>query len=64
MNNLNELGLVELNETNLDEINGGSVNVDLNVSGIEQLLGSVGSLLSGLLGTVVALVGGLLGGVL
>lgn len=68
MDNLNKLGLVELNETELNRIDGGSLDIGLSVSGLSQtlngLLSSVTSLLSGVLGTVTGILGGVLGGVL
>jgi len=52
MENLEDVGLVELNETSLQEINGGLLD------------GLLDGLLGGLLDTVTGLVDGLLGGIL
>lgn len=62
MDNLKELGLVELNETNLDEINGGALNIA--ITGLDQLLATITVLVSTLLASVLGSLDGLLGGLL
>lgn len=55
MENLNEIGLTELNEKNLQEINGGisvdlsEINLDIDISDVTNLLGG---LLASLLGSI------------
>lgn len=57
MENLNEFGLTELNESSLEEINGGA-SVDISAISIDIDI-------SDILGTLAALLGGLdLGGIL
>lgn len=53
MENLNEIGLTELNETSLEEINGG-ISIDIDISDVTDLLNN-------LLGSLLGLGGGLLG---
>lgn len=61
MDNLSKLNLVELNENELQEINGG----DLGLGGITDLLsGLLGTVLDLVTGLLDSLLGGLLGGIL
>lgn len=63
MDNLHELGLTEMNQSQMEDINGGlSVDLGLDLSGVSDLLGTVSGLLSSILGVVGGIGGGIIGG--